>query len=48
MKEVWQLGDVWLLMFGKSQFLMLPTANLPAEMQELILQRVRAAGGKIS
>lgn len=47
-KELWQLRDVWLMLFSKSQFVILPTACLPAEMQAFILERVKSAGGKVN
>ena len=37
-----------LLLFSKSQFIILPTVCLPAEMQAFILEQVKAAGGKVS
>ena len=46
-KEVWQFRDSWLLLFSKAQFITLPTACLPSEMQAFILDRVKAAGGKV-
>ncbi len=45
--EVWQFSEFWLLLFSKAQFVTLPTANLPSEMQTFIVERVRANGGKI-
>jgi hypothetical protein len=47
-KEVWQFPDFWLLFFSRAHFMTLPKACLPVEMQEFILQRVRAGGGKVS
>ncbi|MGD9644780.1 MAG: YcxB family protein [Pirellulales bacterium] len=46
-KEIWQFPDVWLLLFSKAQFVTLPTACLPLEMQSFIVQQVRSSGGKI-
>jgi hypothetical protein len=46
-KEVWNFQDVWLLLFSKSSFSTLPVANLSPELQQLIVGRVKAAGGKI-
>jgi len=45
--EVWQFPGFWLLLFSRSQFSTLPTDNISPEMQELIVSRVAAAGGKI-
>jgi len=44
--EVWQFPTFWLLLFSKAQFITLPLADISADAQEFILQRVRAAGGK--
>jgi YcxB-like protein len=46
--EVWRFTDCWLLLYSKSQFSTLPVANLSPEMQAFIVERVIAAGGKIS
>ena len=46
-KEVWKFQNVWLLLFSKAHFCTLPVANLSPELQQLILGRVIAAGGKI-
>ncbi len=47
-KEVWQFPEVWLLLFSKAQFVTLPIACLPPEMQSFIVQQVRSSGGRIS
>jgi YcxB-like protein len=46
-KELWKFQNVWLLMFTKAHFSTLPVANLPADLQAFILERVQLAGGKI-
>ena len=46
--EIWQFQTFWILLFSKSQFATLPLADISAELREFIVQRVRAAGGKIS
>jgi drug/metabolite transporter (DMT)-like permease len=46
-KELWQFPSVWLLLYSKAQFSTLPLACLPPETQAYIVQRVRAAGGKV-
>lgn len=46
-KEVWKFQDVWLLLFSKAQFSTLPVANLSPELQQLIISRVEAEGGKV-
>jgi len=45
--EVWQFAQCWLLLFSKAQFATLPLATISLEAREFILERVRAAGGKI-
>ena len=45
--EVWRFPTFWLLLFSKAQFATLPLADISPELQEFILERVRAAGGKI-
>jgi len=47
-KEVWRFDTVWLLLFSKAQFVTLPLDDLPGPMQDFILERVRATGGKIA
>ncbi len=46
-REVWRFPSFWLLLFSKAQFVTVPLARVPAEAQDFILGRVRAAGGKI-
>jgi hypothetical protein len=46
--EVWGFQTLWLLLFSKSQFVTLPLADVPRPMQAFILERVKAAGGKIA
>jgi hypothetical protein len=46
--QIWQYPEVWLLFFGDYQYSVLPVANFPPELQEFIVERVRARGGKIS
>jgi hypothetical protein len=46
-KELWQFPSVWLLLYSKSQFSTLPLACLSPETQAYIVERVRAAGGKV-
>jgi len=45
--EVWQFSTCWLLLFSKAHFVTLPLADVNSELRALILQRVRASGGKI-
>lgn len=47
-KELWQFPSVWLLLYSKTKFSTLPLACLPPETQAFVLQRVRAAGGKVA
>jgi hypothetical protein len=45
--EVWCYPSFWLLLFSKAQFVTLPLASVPPEMQAYILRRVSGAGGKV-
>ncbi len=47
-KELWQFTGVWLMLYSKAQFSTLPTAYLSPEMRDYVVQRIRAAGGKVS
>ena len=47
-QELWRFQSCWLLLFSKAQFITLPLACIPPEMQEFIAHRVEAAGGKIA
>ncbi len=46
-KELWLFNGYWLMLFSKAQFITLPLAGLAPELQAFILDRVRAAGGKV-
>jgi hypothetical protein len=46
-REVWRFPTFWLLLFSKAHFMTVPLACLPQGMDAFVLQRVRAAGGKI-
>ncbi len=45
--EVWCYPSFWLLLFSKAQFVTLPLASAPPEMQAYILSRVSGAGGRV-
>ena len=45
--QLWRFSHFWLLSLSKTQFITLPLADLSPDMQAYVLQRVRAAGGKI-
>jgi hypothetical protein len=47
-KELWRSKRVWLLLFSKAQFVTLPVASLPVELQEFVLKQVAASGGKVA
>jgi len=47
-KEVWRFETLWLLLFSKAQFVTLPLSDMPEPMQVFILERIKAAGGKIA
>ena len=46
--EVWRLETLWLLLFSKAQFVTLPLEGMSEQMRSFILDKVRAAGGKIA
>lgn len=46
--EIWQFPDYWLLFFSRAQFITLPLADLDPEAQELILDRAKSHGAKVS
>lgn len=45
--EVWRCPGFWILLFSRTQFMTLPLANLPEDMQVEILERVRQHGGRL-
>ena len=46
--EVWRLDTLWLLLFSKAQFVTLPLEGMSEQMRSFVLDKVRAAGGKIA
>ena len=48
--EVWRFPEVWLVFFGASGwgYSTIPTSSLSGEVQEYILGRIKAHGGKIT
>lgn len=46
--DVWRYDDCWLLIFSKAHFMTFPLENVSPQMQSVILDRVRASGGKVS
>jgi hypothetical protein len=44
--EIWKFESCWLLLFSKAQFMTLPLASVPKELQAFVQVRVAAAGGK--
>jgi hypothetical protein len=45
--EIWRFETCWLLLLSRAQFMTLPLAELAPEVSAFILERVRAAGGKL-
>ncbi|QTN21533.1 YcxB family protein [Rhizobacter sp. AJA081-3] len=45
-QELWRFENCWLLLFSKAQFITLPLACIPQEMQQFIASHVEAARGK--
>ncbi|NBO93975.1 MAG: YcxB family protein [Planctomycetia bacterium] len=46
--EIWRYSDYWLVLFSKSQFITLPLASIPLDIQGRIASSVENAGGKIT
>ncbi|MDR1075976.1 MAG: YcxB family protein [Xanthomonadaceae bacterium] len=46
-KELWQFPSCWLLLSSRHNFFILPVADLSLELQARIVERVRAARGRI-
>jgi drug/metabolite transporter (DMT)-like permease len=44
--QIWKFKNCWLLLFSKAQFMTLPLASVPQDMQAFVLARVAAAGGR--
>ena len=44
--KIWKFKNCWLLLFSKAQFITLPLASVPQDMQTFVLARVAAAGGR--
>jgi hypothetical protein len=47
-RQIWRFQDVWILFFSASEFMLLPTAALPADAQALILEKAKTAGARVS
>ena len=45
--ELWRFEGLWLFLFSKAHFATIPLDAMSAEMQSYVLDRVRAAGGKV-
>jgi hypothetical protein len=45
--ELWRFEGFWLFLFSKAHFATIPLDAMSAEMQSYVVDRVRAAGGKI-
>lgn len=45
--EVWRFKTFWLVLFSKAQFITLPLAGIPSEMQAYVVRRIEASGGKV-
>jgi len=45
---VWRYEDLWLLLFSKGHFMTFPLDGVSAEDQALLLERVKASGGKVA
>ena len=47
-REVWRYDFLWLLLFSRAQFVTVPLDGLSDQMRVFILERIKAAGGKIT
>ncbi len=45
--DVWRFERFWLLFLSRAQFVTLPVADLSAETQALLVERVQSHGGKV-
>jgi len=45
--DLWRFEGFWLLFVSRAQFVTLPVADLPQDVQEFIVERVRSRGGKV-
>ena len=46
-KELWRFPGVWLLLYSKSQFNILPLSCLSPDMQTFVRHQIEAAGGRV-
>lgn len=47
-KKLWRFDDVWLLLYANQTYSTLPIADVPEEVKDFIVRKVRSTGGKIS
>ncbi len=47
-KKLWRFDDVWLLFYANQTYSTLPVADVPEEVKQFIVERVRSQGGKVS
>lgn len=46
--HVWQFPEYWLVFFSRADFITIPLASVPAQMQAFIDERARAGGASVS
>jgi len=46
--ELWRFETFWLFLFSKAHFVTIPLDGMSAEMQSYVIDRVRAAQGKVA
>jgi hypothetical protein len=46
--EVWCFRDFWLLLISRSQFVTIPLDGMSEEVKSFVLEKVKAAGGKVA
>ncbi len=45
-KGIWKFESLWLVLFSQAQFITLPLSDLSLDLQALITEKVKLAGGK--
>ncbi len=47
-KKLWRFDDVWLLFYTNQTYSTLPVGEIPDEVKQFIVDRIRSHGGKVS
>jgi len=46
-KELWKFNDLWLILYDRSGFNVLPLSCMPDAMRDFVEERIRATGGRV-